>query len=180
MADIGASPLPTPYDILPMRLFPFVPSFGDWCLLFGGAVFAFSCLYLIRKFRTRRGVSLKIFRTTMEDLRSIQSLSPHGPLATSAIQRLSSAVRRYLTVAGVPDALSRSIRELQMLSENSGSEAIRRISPILSLIERSRFEPNVQVDSSALNELIPLIMALEEERTKKELEQKLAKKGTTL
>ncbi len=165
MNENTISPAPTPFDILPMKSFPYVPSLLEWCLLFLAALAVGVFVYFIRNRRGGRVSSMKVYRMTLKDLRTAQSLQTDVPLSHRTVQKISTSVRRYLSVAGVPDALSRTTKEILALQEESSSESVRRLSPILGAIEESRFNPSAHINSAVIDRLLPLVMALEAERS---------------
>lgn len=142
------TPIPTPYDILPLPVFAWVPGVAIWALV---ALILFLGFFLVkwicRSPRSEPQQALLLVRT------ELQALASSDLPGSEVLGRLSLVLRRYFSVLAGRDLSSLSLRELERSLTSKNLERQASLANLLLGIERRRYSPDT-IDLAQSKQLV--------------------------
>ena len=142
------TPIPTPYDILPLPVFAWVPGVAIWALV---ALILFLGFFLVkwicRSPRSEPQQALLLVRT------ELQALASSDLPGSEVLGRLSLVLRRYFSVLAGKDLSSLSLRELERSLTSKNLERQASLANLLLGIERRRYSPDT-IDLAQSKQLV--------------------------
>ena len=136
-------PSPTPFDITPLPVFPFVPGAAWWSALLITGLVALSFGALLALLRRRRRPQLNVYADLRAKLFAITSESKGSErLEKPSAIELSAALRRYLSLRIDSSIRPLSPRELSLAEERTPPGPLRTLLSAVRLIEEQAYAPS--------------------------------------
>ena len=135
------NPEPTPFDIVPIPVFPFVPSIWSWVFLIACALLIYGVFQFFIKNQSRE--SIKILDLVVTEILNLER--KNQAIDSSSAARLSILIRRFLAAEASkfgPDfnsLPSLSAKELESLSKKVSDSKIQFLLKSLADMESIRF-----------------------------------------
>jgi hypothetical protein len=159
------TPAPTPYDILPIPLFPFIPPLWVWLTTISCFVIGYTLIQLLIKRSAQ--IRIKKLSIVLEELERISNKE----LDSTEASRLSLMIRRYLAsesstlgaaFQNIPALAGTELRNL--LNSSSDTEVKTLLTGLLEL-EDSKFSQN-KIPIKYAAEMQKALLRLSENKTK--------------
>ena len=143
-----AIPQTTPYDITDIPYFPYEPHAFEWILLISTTIIIIAGWYGTEKIRTR--FNQRRIRVIERELAALKESMARE---STRFAELSLLLRRYLSLHFEETEISAlSTRELEALQSHCERPLFIPLIESLTEIEKNRFQPECQLDFSAIVE----------------------------
>ena len=133
-------PLPTPYDITDIPIFPYEPGLFEWLLLLSLAIIVLSAAALNAKRKARSKVR-SAAELADEELAILAEKSRSAPLSKDDMASAVLITKRFIAMHDPTDLTSHTSGELLALAEERNSPQLKNIAGILGAIDQQLFRP---------------------------------------